>query len=229
VRLIVSQSGRKSELRQKNGGFTIIELMIASSVFAILLLVVTAGILSFTRQNYKGIVSTRTQTVARSITAEVSQAIQFGSNVNIGLPGSGSEKGFCIDNKLFSYILGQQVMDKGGLPANHQGYHGLVVNSSGVSCNVTTAPMLLPAVPTLAANQRELLGNNMRLAALDVAANGDLYTIHVRVVYGDDVALSPAVTSTTTNWPGEHCVGDSNGSQYCAISDLTTTVQKRLQ
>jgi len=232
VRLISVQPNKRRARRglsQRNGGFTIVELMIASSVFAVLLLVISAGVMSFTRQYYKGVVTTKTQTTARSIMSEVTQAIQFSSTVYTGLSsGSGSEKGFCVDNKLFSYIIGQQVMDKGGLVVNHQGYHGFVVDSGGSSCTTTTVPMALPLGSALGPGQRELLGDKMRLAALNISVNGDLYLVRVRVLYGQDSVLSPAVTSVT-DWSKEACANDSAGSQYCAVSDLTTTIQKRLQ
>lgn len=230
MRLISVQPNKRRVRRglsQRNGGFTIVELMIASSVFAVLLLVISAGVMSFTRQYYKGVVTSKTQTTARSIMSEVTQAIQFSSTVYTGLSG-GSEKGFCVDNKLFSYIIGRQVMDKGGLAVNHQGYHGFVVGSGGSSCTTTTVPMTLPSVSALGSGQRELLGDKMRLAALNISVNGDLYLVRVRVLYGQDSVLSPAVTSVT-DWSKEKCANDSAGAQYCAVSDLTTTIQKRLQ
>lgn len=218
----------KPRLNQR--GFTMIELMISSAVFAVLLLVVTAGVLSFSRQYYKGIVSTKTQTAARSIMTEIAQSIQFGSNIYTDLDDGGTMLGLCIDNKLFSYKIGQQVKDNGGVAANNQAYHGLVVDSSGSSCSSVTAPAALPNSAGLPTGQRELLGDGMRLAALDISSNGDTYTVRVRVLYGDNDVFSKTVSPATTpeEWPEVACSSSSSATQYCAISDLTTTVQKRL-
>ncbi len=211
-------------------GFTMVELMIASSIFAILLLVVTAGVMSFTRQYYKGIVTTKTQTAARNIMSEIAQSIQFGSNIYTGLADPSGLEAMCVDNKLFSYQIGQQVKDKGGVTAQHQAYHGIVVDTTGSTCAETSLPIALPATAGLATGQRELLGDNMRLGALEITNDGSAYTIRVRVIYGDDDVLSPTVTSSTTaaGWSTTACAAESRSSQYCAVSDLTTTVQKRL-
>lgn len=202
-------------------GFTLLELMIATSVFAVILLVVTAGILSFTRQYYKGVVASTTQNTAREIMSELTQSIQFGSTIQSGL-GGGGVSGFCVDNKLFSFTPDVQVTDNGGVAAQHQGYHALVRSQLAGGCNSSTVPVALPNSANLPAGERELVANHMRLAALTVTpltAGGPLYSVHVRVVYGDDDLLNG--THTT-------CKGGI-GSQFCAVSDLTTTVQKRLQ
>jgi hypothetical protein len=79
----------------------------------------------------------------------------------------------------------------------------------------------------LAGTARELLGPHMRLGALDITSAGSLYTVHVRVIYGDDDLLTPTV-SGSTDWNSELCSGTTAGSQFCAVSDLTTTVKQRL-
>lgn len=221
--------------QNRSAGFTLLELLVATSIFAVILLVVTAGILSFSRQYYKGVVSSTTQNTARAIMADATQAIQFGSTVQPNLGG----KGFCVDNKLFSYQTGRQVTDGGGVAARHQGYHGLILSSIASGCSASTAPLAMPASSTLPAGQRELLANHMRLAALDVTADptdSTLYTVHVRVVYGDDDLLcsvaagdcSSSSMSVNLDKADLACKGNT-GSQFCAVSDLTTTVQKRLQ
>lgn len=211
----------------KQAGFTIIELLIATGVFAVLLLVITAGIINFTRQYYKGIVSSNTQSTARAVMSEVTQAIQFGGVVTTGL-SNGSARGFCVDSKVFSYIIGQEVIDNGGSGAN-QGYHGLVVDTNDTTCSSAT----LPTVSTTAAlgpNTRELLAERMRLSNLTVTDNGnDTYTVHVRVLYGDDDVLQPSPSIAPVVWSNEKCGASFTSSQYCAISDLTTTIQKRVQ
>jgi prepilin-type N-terminal cleavage/methylation domain-containing protein len=212
-----------------SAGFTILELLIATSVFSVILLVISTGVISFSRQYYKGVNSSNTQAAARAIMSETTQAIQFGQTIATNIPSSPADNktAFCVDNKLFSYIIGQQVTDASPNPAKHQGFHGLVVNSNGVTCGAVGTVPQVPTVSTLALGQRELLGEHMRLSALDVqTADSSLYTIHVRVIYGDDDLLTPAV-SATTDWSKENCDSQS-GSQFCAVSDLTTTVQKRL-
>lgn len=215
-----------------SAGFTILELLVATSIFSIVLLVVTTGIMSFTRQYYKGVISASTQNTARAILSDVSQAIQFSSTVNTGLSNAGSS-GFCVDGKLYSYVIGRQVTDDGGSASKHQGYHGIVISPVDGMCSAVSQPVAMPTGPSLPTGYRGLLANHMRLAALDVTSSsedGTLYTIHVRVIYGDDDLLDPVPASAPTpdTWAKMRCNGGI-GSQFCAVSDLTTTVQKRLQ
>ena len=63
--------------KTKNSGFTIIELMIATSVFAVVLVVAASGILAIGMLYYKGVTSSRTQEAARSISNTIANTIQF--------------------------------------------------------------------------------------------------------------------------------------------------------
>jgi prepilin-type N-terminal cleavage/methylation domain-containing protein len=214
--------------QQKSAGFTIIELLIATAVFSVLMVVVTTGIISFSRQYYRGVVTSNTQNTARNIMSEIVQGIQFGSNVQIGLSDGSGTEGFCIDDKLYSYVIGQQVRDSAPKPSLHQDFHGFVVDNTNSGCSLTPVPLLVPATAALTSGQRELLGDRMRLSALDITTDDSVtYKVHVRIMYGEDDLLSPTVPATPTSWDKEACATDA-GSQYCAVTDLTTIVQKRL-
>lgn len=211
-------------IHTRQAGFTILELMIAASVFAVILLVVAVGVTQFSNQYYKGVTSTKTQAATRAIIAEISQAIEFSKSVTVIPAGGGGIAGLCVDNALYSFKIGQQVVDASPNASAHQAYHGLVVGSTS-SCTAGTVPSL-PVTSAVPAGSRELLSRYMRLGALDVSNVGDVYTVHVRVIYGDDTLLYPAVSSGT-NWANEQC-SNAAGSKFCAVSDLTTTVQQRL-
>ena len=220
--LVTHRMARKTKTmvcRVNSGGFTILELMIATAIFAIILLVVTTGIITFSHQYFKGVVSSRTQATTRSIMNEVAQSIQFGGNTTIGLSNSPAS-GICVDGKAFSYVIGQQVSVAPKAPL-HQSYHGLVVGPATGDC--TASSITVPKAAKLGAGQRELLGEHMRLSVLDITNTANLYKIHVRVIYGDDDLLT-----NTSNFDTASCAGNTAGSQFCAVSDLTTTVQKRL-
>ena len=204
------------------GGFTILELLVASTVFAIILLVVATGVIRFTDSYYKGITESKTQSASREIMNEISQSIQFGKSFS-SLTGASGVQGICTDNTLYSYKVGQQVTDSSPNAGLNQDYHGLVVSTGGACAGATPS---LPNGSALPANSRELLGQHMRLSSLTVTNSGDLYTIRVRVIYGDNDLLTPVVTGST-NWALEKC-SSGPGTQFCAVSDLNTTVQRRL-
>jgi prepilin-type N-terminal cleavage/methylation domain-containing protein len=202
-------------------GFTIIELMVATAVFAIVLVVVTTGIIQVTRVYYKGITESTTQDTARGIIDIISQAIQFsGGDIT---PTSASAPGvpaaFCIGSQQFSYALGYQLMDDPD-PDMFQTPHVLVVNTVS-GCSGSTSPQ---NVRDEAVVGRELLGPRMRLSDLSVTNLGNnLYRVSVRVVYGDDDLLSnPTATNAV-------CQSVRSGTQFCAVSDLSTVVIKRVQ
>src|SRR6185437_5108772 len=152
--------------RNTSEGFTILELMIAASVFSVILLVVASGVISFTNDYYKGITSSKTQDIARSVINTLTQAIQFCTTPPASLPASGNAQGFCIGNTMYSYVIGQQLSDTPPDGTKHQAWHSLVADNSG--CGVPNVPNSNAA---LLATQRELLGPHMRLSALDITSS----------------------------------------------------------
>ncbi len=205
----------------KQRGFTIIELMIATVVFSMILLIVTACILQFSKQYYKGIIASSTQNTARNVMDDIVRSIQFDTGSVYPLT-SGPGSGWCIgETKRYSYKLNQQVTDKKPFASN-QGFHALVSDTTTTDCKGSGALDVANLSAGLSTtNARELLGQHMRLAKLDIAGSNNLYTVTIRVVYGDDELL------TDPTDPGTNCKS-SAGSQFCAVSQLTTTVKKRV-
>lgn len=195
-------------------GFTIVELLIATLVFSVILLTVTVGIIQITRVYYKGINEANTQDTARGVMDTISQAIQFsGSTVSPTVASApGASTSFCVGNQQFSYKLGYQLVENS--PGTNQTTKALWQSTaSGCTGN-----------PAAAASGIELLSPKMRLANLTVTqVNGDpnIWKVSVRVVYGDDDLLN---NPTGTN---ASCKGDK-GQQFCSVSELTTTVVKRV-
>jgi prepilin-type N-terminal cleavage/methylation domain-containing protein len=223
--------------RLRDNGFTIIELLVATAVFSVILLVITAGIMLFTRDYYKGVIQANTQNVARTIVNTFGQGIQFSPATNISgtwpkIQDSGAIHGYCINGISYGYILGKQLNPgASGYAANQ-----VLVADSGIACY----DALSAQMPNDAA---ELMGKHMRLAQFNVAqvaGSTDAYSIDVRVVYGDDdllcspneVARSCSSQTAMPNLsdyqtPDLQCKGNV-GSQFCAVSELSTVVKKRL-
>jgi prepilin-type N-terminal cleavage/methylation domain-containing protein len=218
-------------------GFTIIELLIATAVFAVILLVVTAGVMTFTRDYYKGIIQSNTETVARTIENTLGQAIQFSPVADTSGPwpaivSSGNIHGYCINGTSYGYVLGEQLNPGGSGNVTNQ----VLLANPGVICNDTLQATMVSTSP-------ELMGENMRLAVLTIAPlTGTIgaYTINVRVVFGNDDLLcspneiagscnTPAAMSSIADYqtPDLQCKGNT-GSQFCSVSQLSTVVKKRL-
>jgi prepilin-type N-terminal cleavage/methylation domain-containing protein len=197
-------------------GFTIVELLVATAVFGVILLVVTVAVLQFSRVYYKGVTEANTQDTARTIVDRISQAIQFNGGTVTATTGA-STGAFCVGNQQYTYVLGKQLVDSS--PSGTQTYHSLVARDlAGCLVSSPTPPM-----NTSATSGRELLSPKMRLARMEVTPAGtNLYKITIRVVFGDDDLLNNPSTTTAS------CKGQA-GSQFCAVSEITTTVTKRVE
>lgn len=226
--------------KNRSAGFTIIELLIATVVFSIVLLTISAAIIQIGRLYFKGITSARTQEVARSVMDDIAQAIQFDTGVVVATPANGSSRGLCVATKHYSYALGQQREGSGA-----SAKHALVVNNVPSGCTTTQAQDLTAA----AVSGTELLGEHMRLSNLSVQpqpGSPNTYKITVRVVYGDfDLLCSPqglldgnVDASCTSTIPMTdtaiasardlRCKDIRSGTQFCAASELSTIVERRL-
>lgn len=202
----------------KQLGFTIIELLIATAVFSTILLLCTYGLLQIGRVYLKGLTLSRTQEVSRNALAEVSQAIQYsGSSVNppnVTPAGAGVRVVFCVGNVRYTFVTDRQLTDR--TPAGDQTTQGFIKDEPN-SCDPTA-----PVQPAFV-NPKELLGVNMRLMNFSVTKVGatDSYRVSIRVVFGDTTLLTPDHLNCRA--------GNSAGGGFCAVSELTTTVQQRVK
>ncbi len=200
----------KSNKKTYQTGFTLVELLIASAVFSVVLLLCASALLQIGRVYYKGITSAQTQEVARSVMDEISRTIQFNGGP-ISVPAAGPNYRICVGDKVYTFLVDRQLSDNPTLP--DQVSNVLVVNS-GASCPNDGSPP--------PAGFRELLAPNMRLSKLIVTQVGstNLYNINIRVVYGDSDILNPS---------RDGCGPGRFGTQYCAASELSTVVEKRVK
>lgn len=210
-----------SKALNKNG-FTIIELMIATTVFSIVLLVAGSGVIAIGKMYYKSITSSRVQETARSAMEDVTRSLQFsGGNVSTDMSHS-TYKVRCFGDDRYTYSLNQPV---------GSGAVGLKLDKTPASgCSVEAVP-----------DGRELLGNNMRLLQFDVSPGQDnVFSIKIKVAQGDNDLLtiynqdgqpegwSPPVNSSNEGTiAGALCRGGV-GSAFCSVSGLETVVNSRV-
>lgn len=224
-------------------GFTIVELLIATTIFSVMLLIIAGSIIQIGRLYYKSLTSSRTQETARTIISDISEAIQFnsgdvvGTNVitlnNIGDPFS---RGICVGSRLYSYRLGQQQVNN---------THAMVVQNMASDCTSTRAQNL----STGPVAGFEMLSDKMRLTKMQVIPlAGDTYRVLVRVVYGDaDILCNPAAppngiygctsqlqrtdlqnATLIQTTPDVSCKNIRSGTQFCSASELSKIVKRRL-
>ncbi len=234
-----------SNTRKDQSGFTILELMIATVVFSVLLLLAASMLVQIGRLYYKGVVSSRTQETTRTITDDIGRTLQFTSERIVGGPGNVKSVpgpqgpvqvgAFCIGKVRYSYIINGQVNPEVNFyqPGdNSQNYVRNAMwrdeNEAGPGCEPREdLPSGVPTTGPGASNGREMLGEGMRLFRLQIPQdNNSLASFAVGVVYGQDdelIQFSGAGDSLTAR-----CTGVGLGAQWCATSELQTTVYRRI-
>lgn len=232
------------KLKYAQSGFTIVELLIATTVFGVVLLLATMGLIQVGKTYSKGINSSDTQGAARAIVDDVAQAIQFsGGGINLpadagawkvnwttagGDPVTSQVKFFCTQEKRYIYVAGPELTDTN---------HVFMSDDKGIGKGCPT-PGSWPADAT------ELFRPNMRVSKFKINGNQgspSLYNIEVRVVFGDDdLICSPGQNNCSGNtetdfgppdvatMPEDLACKTTVGSQFCGFSELSTSVQKRL-
>lgn len=218
----------KKRLVTDKKGFTIIELIIASSVFGVVLLIAMTGILYIGRAYYKGIITSRTQETARSIVNEISSSFQYGGVTPVTSPAVDESTGFraqCIGKFRYSYVLDSRVNNNSD-PGTSRHALWLDVIGQGKACVPLDLNLPVPeddntdkTSPDALAQRRELLPTNMRIDEFDVQqpAGRSFLNVNIRLIFGEQ-DLSPEGT----------CIQNRFGGQFCAVSDQRTTVKKRL-
>lgn len=186
-------------------GFTVIELLIATAVFSLVLLVFLSAFLRISQLFYKGVNLSNTQEAARKILQNVSNDIQFYKTGAIS--GGGTPSSICIGSHRYSWELFKQYA-----PGN--GNLGLLEETLS-GCPATDNP------PPDQTTGVQLLNPGMQLNKFSVTCMNNICNIKVRVVfYGND----PSVLSPPGNAPDAVCTGASQSTQYCATAEYDSTV-----
>lgn len=218
-------------------GFTIIELMISTTIFSLILMLCLAGILQITKMYYGTVTQTRTREAARTVVDEIAEAIRFTSQDIQTTPASltGPEVDladesvgyFCIGLKRYTYALDRQMKAEPSATTKqlrHAIWQDEVDGLSG--CTAPAAGFLNEETPS--AGGRDLLSENMRLYEMSITVRDEVrktYDVSIGVAYGDDDLLSPRPVDAPTELT---CEGAFAGVEFCATTNFLVTVQKRL-
>lgn len=207
--------------KNNSKGFTLIEMLVATAVFSVVLMVCGIALLQISRTFYKGVTITNTQEVARLVIDEISGSVSFSAGDIQPLVANSGSEGYCVGNLRYSFKPGQMLADD-----NTQ--HAFVVDRlddlpTPLLCSSSVQALDLSA-GALPNNPRELLSPRMRVSKFSIINQGNrLYSISLKLATGDDDLLSNPTLATA------QCSGFMSGSQFCSVVELTTVVQKRLQ
>ena len=195
---------------KKQQGFTIVELIMATAVFSVVLLLGLTGFIQVGKMFYKGVTLSQTRDASTDILQTVSNDLKFASQV------TSNANIVCIGNHRYTKNLNQKLSTADG-PATNFALKRETFNNHADCLNTSVTPN--------ATGSPELLQNNMRISRFDINQVGNpaqnLYSINIKVIYGDDEDL----TSTDAS---AQCKGTSVGTQFCAVSELSSTVYRGL-
>lgn len=231
---------------QKNtrvSGFTLVELLIAMTVFSVVLILVILGIRGFFITFYRSQVNASTQNTVRTISNTIEKSLEYSATTPEEFaPTSTQPVGLlCTGNQEFAYLLGKAV----GTPeAPTFGLHELSVTPG----DCPTDPQSQGGWNT----GTSLLGNNYRLITFKLtplSSPANYYALDIKIAYtsggaqnaGDDLLCSPSVIPATD--PGGCAPSTANltdftlpditcktsaGSQFCDVAELQSIVENRL-
>lgn len=211
----------------EGAGFTIVELMIATTVFSIILMIAIFGIINIGRAYYKNITASRTQETTRQIVDDISASLQLtGDSVHFTPAAEPGDTGkLCIGDSRYTFVKDQQITK------NNPSAVGLWKETE-TTCSGNPTP-----------NGVQFLAENMRLLELNVdCENGSDCSVEVRVAYGDNDLLNyyNDAGDTIIDVDGDgaadgrdvekgFCRLGVSGNQFCSVSGLETNVFRRVQ
>lgn len=209
--------------RKSHAGFTIVELMIATTVFSVVLILAMTGFFQIGHIFYKGVSVTQTQTVADQIGQDVIASIEGASNVSaVSTFQSTNYQYVCIGKIRYTFDPTHRV-NAGDTNEFTSGQIGLVRDTmkSDGSCQPPCIPNPTACGPGQLAwdnnKPQELLGDNMRVESFTVAPSpggtGNYYTVNLVISYGPDDLLT---YSNASDHSTANCT-QQQGSQFCAI------------
>lgn len=242
-------------IRKSQTGFTIVELMIALSVLSILLLLSALTLINLGKIYVKGNNQANAQNIARNIIGDLSSQLQLGGAtpiINIDSPNSGS---FCIGTTRYDYIVGRQVDGRSASATQHALWRD-TMTSSGACPTLASMQSNTPhdSLSNKDSNGNfigtELIPANVRLTNFNVtpvSQQSGVYKISVGVAYGDDdlLCVRGVANDCNSSWIAQNTATHENdlenvtsnqtvgcvvdiGQQFCAASNLSVTVARRL-
>lgn len=208
-------------------GFTIIELLFATIIFSMVMVVILSAAFQIGRIYYKGVSLSGTNETTRTAIDDIANDVRFGVVPTAIQNDSGGIKYFCVGEHRYSFLLDKQVTNS---DIDNNALTGLRQDALN-TCQAPSADKTGDVT-----SSRQLLGPDMQLNNLEFAcsstAPGSCY-IHLHVIfYGADntVFISPANPAFTPaqslNALDALCSGNLQSTQFCAVSDLETRILK---
>lgn len=207
----------------RSRGFTILEVLIATMVFTVVLMLCVTVVTRIGQLYFKGVTSAQIQDLTRDLTDEFSQQIQFGSSLPIPDSISGGTAGealiFCVGDNRYKAVMNRKLGDEASSVLQRIPYSG--------ACDTKDTPNSFDG-------STELAINNMRILKLSIIRSPTdpyIWSLNIRLALGDsDIFEYPGEdTNTPTVYGAAICKSGISGSQFCATSELSSTILRRVK
>ncbi len=224
------QSRTTTKEQAKEQGFTIVELMIATTILSVILVMVTVVMTGIGNLYYKGVNQARVQDDARTITDDISEHLQLGGTVQVApnsvidpnlTQGGVTVNALCIDNTRYTYVTNVQIghaASVSGAVFDHVLWRDTLVTGSPCYRALLTSADPTAGTGGKANTGSELIAPLSRLTILNSSTTSP-YSLNVGVAFGDPTITSGSGLGTTCN--------NGPGDQFCAVASLSTAVAKR--
>ena len=202
-------------------GFTVIELLIATAVFSVVLIIFLTALLRISELFYKGVNISDTQEATRNALQDITDDLQFSNQA----PDIGTDY-FCIGNHRYAFNKGVQVGS--GLPNDYGIVREVISN-----CKPLTGPN---SQPVNLGSAEKLLDPGMQVNDLTVKPINGAVSVSILVVYyGSNKGVFQSNTPGVINNPNDplynayqatdaQCTGLPSSSQFCATAQYNSTV-----
>lgn len=225
---------RLTKRQRTSNGFTLVELMVATTMFSIILLLSLAGFLQIGQLFYKGVNITTTADTAKQAITSIKNDISYDTTTasiiispaqTVDTPqGPVDRYYFCAGPNRYSFIPYRHLDIEDKDTGESFGWYKFRLLKDRLLVPGCPNPFDSGSGAPLDNTATELLSDKMRISNLTLtplpSSNDKLYTIDIKIVYGDDSVLQ------NPNEPTAKCLSGSVYSRYCFATELRTTVRK---
>jgi len=207
--------GIQPNWRRSMGGFTLVELMISTGVFSVVLLICTTAVLVIGQDFHKASIASLTQNTSRNIIDNITRELQYNTG-SVTIDTSATVHVVCIGTVRYSFLLGYELVDGTFDSIKQQSPHVLWRDEYTGNCTPADVTGVLTGGKELMSLHTRLRAGTGLNITTDISSKG-LYNIDVSVIYGDKDVITTV----------DKCVSSRSGGAFCGLSELHTAVFRK--
>jgi prepilin-type N-terminal cleavage/methylation domain-containing protein len=205
---------------KNNQGFTVLELLIAISVFSVTILMVTTVIIGISKQYQKGIISAQLSESARTFQQDIALAVGYQGGVTTGIAGGYTY--LCSGQNQYFWKNQKNIGTGVRSIASPQGLYKKVL-VSGVNCGVDSIPTNL-TTDTNVANLLPGAGFVYDISVADAGTETDCTTGCTLNIFLKAGAKDMFIDGNISNY----CLPVLLGGEYCTTINQTSYIKSKV-